>query len=560
MDLAMDTMEQTNRALKQALEQLEVASNNELSVGYDELSDGYDELSDGYDELSVGYDELSFADDEVSVGGVACPEKDTWKRSWGKSSNARCDEWWENDNWGAGKDCRKCWYNAKMAENCPRKCCEQCKSSCKCDQSSTCTTDKEKNFCYLAGGMMGKYCKYAKRSKKHKKRYLSWEPCPNQPCTRTEKYGDFTCEKDGFIYLTGDLAAMHCPGAVVDPTMADTYISYEMCEKSKCMCTREYDHIKKLRCATDEKCFLDGGLAGRRCAGAEKHPRGDFYYSAEVCKYQGATKVIGAWSLEKTITRPLSSTKEYTVKITQKSSRSKEVSDEALNGWANQLSKSNSVEVAVEVGADFGFVSGSLSSKYAHTSDTTRSSNFQQTVKDLATEAFETTVEETVTVKLEPKTDPSEPSHANVWVWKVQAISQNQGEGLFSAIRSNLHWTLETHGCANDLPPNCIPGYCQSHDANCWECTQSWAKIDPDFKYPAYCNGDCWWEPVEDCPSNRESFSLPGCTEQMKSGELCKANVRFLPNGKDAFIHNCSGRYSIYKYKCADDSTAQSLP
>merc|ERR1719433_273581 len=407
--------------------------------------------------------------------------------------------------------------------------------------------------------MMGKYCEHAKRSKKYKKRYFSWVPCKNQPCERTSKYGDKTCAKDGFIYLKGGLAAVHCPGATLDDTMSDTYKSYTMCKESKCKCTNEYDKIEKLTCATDNKCFLDGGFAGSQCPGAVKHTDGDYYYSEEVCKYKDRTVAIGSWSLEKQITRPVSSTKEYTVKMTQRSSRSSEVSSEAIKGWAKQLSQSNSVEVAVEVGMDFGFVSGSLSSKYSHTTDKSRSSNFQQTVKELATESFETTMEETVTVKLEPKTDPSEPSHANVWVWKVQTISKNQGEGLFSAIRSNLQWTLETHGCGNDIPPNCLPGFCQSFDPNCWECTQSWAKIDPDFVYPAFCSGACWWEPVENCPPNRESFELPGCTQQMKSGELCKANVEVLPNGKPAFIHNCSGRYSIYEYKC-DDSTAQSLP
>lgn len=541
-------LKQTNRALKQALEQLEFTSNNELSVGDDEVS---------------------VADDEVSVGWLSCPSKDIWDHGWMKSSNAGCEEWWENRKWGAGRDCSHCRNNAKMATNCPRTCCQKCRGSCKCDQSSTCTTtDPDQNFCYLDGGMMGKYCQDAVRSQVNPKKYWSWRPCKKQPCTRTSKYGDKTCEKDGFIYLVGDLAAMHCPGAIRDTTMTNTYKSYKLCEKSDCKCTTEYDGkfcaadgtcVEEINCATDGKCFLDGGSAAKSCPGAVKHPRGEFYYSKEVCKFKGGTKLLGAWHLERQISRPTSGPKTYTVKTTQSSTRSKETSSEDLSGWAKELSKTNSVEVAVEVSADFGFVSGSLSSKFNHETNKKRSSNFQQTVKDLATEAFSTSTSEEVTVQIAPREDETEPSHSNVWLWKVQAFGETQGEGEVSAIQTNIHWTMEMHGCGNDIPPNCIPGYCQSWDPNCWECTQSWAKINPDFRYPGYCNGSCWWEEVEKCPSTRECARLDGCTQQMKVGELCRANVPILPNGDKAFVRNCHRRYSVFEYKC-DDFTAQSLP
>lgn len=401
--------------------------------------------------------------------------------------------------------------------------------------------------------MMGKYCQDSVRSQSsNNRRYWSWRPCQKQPCTRTSKYGDKTCAKDGFNYLVGGLAAAHCPGAIRDTTMTNTYKSYKICERSDCKCTEEYDGIEKFRCATDGKCFLDGGSSAKDCPGAVKHPRGEFYYSREVCKFQGGTVIIGSWYLERSLSRPVGSTRTWQIKTTQKDSRSKQVSDEALNGWAKQISRSNSVEVAAEVGADFGMVTASLSSKYSHTTDKTRSSNFQSTITNLATEAFEQSVEETVTIALKPIEDPSEPTHANVWIWKVQAIAENEGEGIFAANRLHMNWVIENHGCGNDNPPNCVPGFCQSRDPNCWECTQEWAKIDPNFRFPAYCGGGCYWQAVEvtECPSPRECYRLPGCTEQMKPGELCHSNLAYLPNGDPAKIKNCHGRYSVYQYKC----------
>jgi len=444
-----------------------------------------------------------------------------------------------------------------MAAKCPRTCCKNCRSSCKCVAGSTCpysSTDKA-NWCYLEGGMMGKYCKDSIRSKSgNNKRYWSWRPCKNQACyvATTGVVGEYSNCKKGWAYYEGP-AGEYCPGAHKSGTY-DAYWSYDLC-KTDCTCTDQYDtYPGRYSCKRLTWCYVKGGPAGRLCPGATKSAMGDYYWSEEPCKAVD-TKVIGYWHKVHTYQREEFISREEEVTVEETSSRSSSMAQTELNQWSQQITESHDLEVAVEFSYKWLAAKGSLSSRYNYHNEKIQNSHFEQEFRNKASETFtrKKTSKSKVTI---PKQDGSPNKFANVWTWRTEVVSRTKGGnnlpkegGYFSAAREGKY-VFTTTGCGYSMPPNCLPGYCQSNDSNCWTCERSWATINSTFVRP--CDDRCAWKPVESgsCPSRSKCSTLTECTAFMGENQLCRAKTDFLPNGEPANIRNCYGRYDIFDYQC----------
>jgi len=259
-------------------------------------------------------------------------------------------------------------------------------------------------------------------------------------------------------------------------------------------------------------------------------------------------KVIGSWTFE-TVSRPLNSDIEYEITRTAESSRTDEISTSETNFWANHVAETHSVEVAVEASAEYGPISGSVSSKYGYTYEHAREESFESQLHNLAstTYAQSTTVTHTYTI---PKQVHGEPIYSNVWFFKFETINEDLQNGIHYMVDNGI----EVHGCGYHIAPNCLPGYCSPYDPHCWSCTTDWAIIDPDFVAPPACGGEgegCDWVPVSsaDCPSSSLARFMGECTEDMDVDELCEADT-ILPNGERNFnINNC-GPYDVFRYEC----------
>jgi len=172
----------------------------------------------------------------------------------------------------------------------------------------------------------------------------------------------------------------------------------------------------------------------------------------------------------------------------------------------------------------------------------------EEKLKEKAIETFdqEKTFEYEYTV---PAAVDGQDEHMNWWYWSVRASDES---GTEWAQHDNPSNAVERTGCGYDIAPNCLPGYCQ--DEQCWVCTQSWAMIDKNFKYPAQCQGEgkgCQWIGIssDQCPSGWELQNLPACMMDMKDGDRCQVFHGQLPNKENGEINNCDG-YDVFEYTC----------
>jgi len=268
----------------------------------------------------------------------------------------------------------------------------------------------------------------------------------------------------------------------------------------------------------------------------------------ETIEVEEHAKVIGSWTF-KTVSRPLLSDIEYEITKFAESSKSDEMSTAELNAWGNEISETQTVEVAVQADASYGVVSGSVSAAYGYEYAHSKSEQFENQLQNIASDTFTQSTEVTHSFSI-PAQVEGEPVYSNIWFFQTEVINSD----LETATHYQIDNGLEVHGCGYHIAPNCLPGYCAPYDPNCWTCSTNWAIIDPDFTAPAGC-GDagegCDWVPVSlsECPPGSENSRMGDCHEGMEDGELCEADSP-LPNGLTNYnINNC-GWYDVFRYKC----------
>jgi len=262
-------------------------------------------------------------------------------------------------------------------------------------------------------------------------------------------------------------------------------------------------------------------------------------------------KVIGFWIFD-SIPRPLLSDTTVVLKRKAESSESDKMTTSDVKAWGTEISESHSIEVAVQADAVYSMMAGSLSTEYGYEYGQTKSEQFENQLQNVASETFSQSAEVTETFTI-PKQVDGEPVHSIVWFFQTDVIRSDGQSKFESATHYKVDRGLEVHGCGSTVAPNCLPGYCSSHDPNCWTCTHDWAIIDENFIAPRHC-GDagegCDWVaiPSSECPPDSDLAIMPGCNEGMEDGELCEADVT-LPNDKDYKIDNC-GNFDVFRFKC----------
>jgi len=191
-------------------------------------------------------------------------------------------------------------------------------------------------------------------------------------------------------------------------------------------------------------------------------------------------KVIGSWNF-RTVTRPLLSDIDYEIKKTAESSEYEEMTTLEMNAWANEISESHAVEVAVQADASYGIASGSVAAAYGYEYGHTKSQQFENQLQNIASNTFRQSKEVTKKFVIPAQVD-GEPKYLNIWFFQTVVISSD----LEKATHYQVDSGLEVHGCGYHIAPNCLPGYCAPYDPNCWTCSADWAIIDPDFIPPEY--------------------------------------------------------------------------
>jgi len=153
-----------------------------------------------------------------------------------------------------------------------------------------------------------------------------------------------------------------------------------------------------------------------------------------------------------------------------------------MRKWVEEVRESHDVEVAIEGKGTWMGLETTASAKYGYRYEHTRTDEFASEVRNMATKTFQGSLEVTQEFTIPAQVD-GEPSHSNIWFWKVESIKSNFEGHYESLTHSDLSGgsALETDGCGYWLQPNCLPGYCAHTDPHCWECIFDWAMIDPDF-------------------------------------------------------------------------------
>jgi len=195
--------------------------------------------------------------------------------------------------------------------------------------------------------------------------------------------------------------------------------------------------------------------------------------------------VIGYWTFE-TYTRPLWNDVDTTITKKMTVGNSETASTSEQTAWADEVSETHSVTVAVEASGDIGLGSGSLSSQYGYEHSHTHSSSFSNQVENTATQTYQQDIEVSKTWII-PQQVAGEPTSANVWYFKTKAIKPDNAGGFLQSSHSLLDNGIMKTGCGYDLAPNCLPGKCHPSDPQCWQCTDDKWVIDPNFQPPSGC-------------------------------------------------------------------------
>jgi len=274
-------------------------------------------------------------------------------------------------------------------------------------------------------------------------------------------------------------------------------------------------------------------------------------------------KVIGFWTMQAFDRSDIMNTKQK-LELTASWSTKKELSKEELASVSALTSHTHNAEIAVATSAEYSgfFVGGaaSMSALYGYEYTHEKSAAFQTKVSTLASEAFAQKVTITKDIDI-PMKGPGDTETVNVWYFQTQVIAPgiHGSAGEWQAAKHFVtSYTPVTYGCGHHIPPNCLPGYCDPYDHNCWDCTTKWATIDPDFVKPLQCaeaGEGGYYEPIEEseCPRPNDCRALPPCNEQNACNEMCQADrpMRGWP-GDSYKIKNCYDEFDVFRWRCSE--------
>jgi len=277
---------------------------------------------------------------------------------------------------------------------------------------------------------------------------------------------------------------------------------------------------------------------------------------ADVGPIQYQPRAIGLWRKRAYHRSNIMDTKEK-LTLYASSSQSTTMEETQLASWSTLTSHTHHAEVAVETSASYGVASGSLSALYSYEYEHDRSQTFESQVSNLANKAFSQQVKIEVPIEIPMKGPGETIETVNVWYYETTVIGQaTSGLGLASATHFILSDRRTTYGCGHHIPPNCLPGYCDPDDHNCWECTTQWAQIDPTFRRPLHCEeegegGEFVAIQESECPHYSDIRNLPPCNESTGCGDMCEADGP-MPGWPSPThqIDNCYGAYDVFRWTC----------
>jgi len=274
-------------------------------------------------------------------------------------------------------------------------------------------------------------------------------------------------------------------------------------------------------------------------------------------------KVIGLWKVKAYDRSDVMDTKQN-FKVTAQWSTKKALTAAELASVSTLTSNTHKAEIAIETSAAYSAAvasgSVSMSALYGYEYKREIGATFQNQVSSFASQAFnqEVSIEKPINI---PMKGPGDSETVNVWYFQTQVIAPGiAGSGKWGAVQHGMIGeTIMTYGCGHHIPPNCLPGYCDPDDHNCWECTTKWATIDPDFRKPLQCaeagEGGMYVELEEsECPHWTEiRDNMPYCNESNACDEMCRADgpIRGFP-GNSYEINNCYGAYDVFTWRCSE--------
>jgi len=272
-------------------------------------------------------------------------------------------------------------------------------------------------------------------------------------------------------------------------------------------------------------------------------------------------KVIGLWKARAFDRSDVMDTTEN-FKVTAQWETKKALTTEEKASVSTLTSNTHKAEIAIETSAEYSSAvasgSVSMSALYGYEYKHEKGANFENQIASLASEAFnqEISVDKDINI---PMKGPGDSETVNVWYFQTQVIAQGiSGLGEWEAAKHFvISETILTYGCGHHIPPNCLPTYCDPDDHNCWECTEKWATIDPDFRKPLQCaeaGEGGMYVPIEEseCPHWTEIVdNMPYCNESNACGEMCRADgpIRGFP-GDSYKKNNCYGGYDVFTWRC----------
>lgn len=264
----------------------------------------------------------------------------------------------------------------------------------------------------------------------------------------------------------------------------------------------------------------------------------ELYQKKAELKADAETDVFAQWKYI-TLTRKPSEMKQK-ISLSFSSSSKSDTEENQKKYWEKKVKRATKFEATIP------YKKAKFSASYDYTNE--EKNTRTNALKERSIETFEkdSSFEYEYTI---PAQVDGEDIHMNWWYWSVRAENT---AGEWATVENNPANAIERTGCGHHIAPNCLPGHCL--DPQCWTCTETWAKIDPDFKYPEQCQGDgkgCQWIgiPSDQCPPSYERQNIPACTMDMKHGDRCQVFGDQLPNKENGDINNC-GAYDVFEYTC----------
>merc|ERR1712187_54962 len=343
------------------------------------------------------------------------------------------------------------------------------------------------------------------------------------------------------------------------PDLKNSFCGGSTCtENDRVECTHHFDHWGKNAIAAGIRYKPECGAYVPKAYGDDTRPNNFislFTHKAEpdVGDIVLPPKVIGIWKVWAYNRNDVMDIDE-TLTLYAESSTGTTVTKTEVAAVSSELSQTHRAEIAVEGSAEYLVASASTSALYSYEYAHAKSAQFENQLSSVASQTFSQGRKVEKHVHIPRRTSPSDSYTVNVWYFQTEVVG-----GPPDALEETRHFILSqskpVYDCGHHIPPNCLPSHCKHNDPNCWECTEKWAEIDPNFRKPAECDepgegGEYVAIPASECPpSSIIQNELAGCNTGNFCGELCEADGPIPGSNVNPAANNC-GAHDVFRYVC----------